>query len=299
MQLSGKSSDDDRANLLVTSLHDKAQYYAFNALRAVGLVGDRAAFSAAIENLKSRDPSQRANALETLESAGEREIVRPLLRLWEDSDSAPAAPDGLLSALQDSDSWLRACASLVAGGVTDSAVRARLTQLAQSDEDDLVCEAAASALKGSLAMDTLATLSLMERILFLRRVALFSELAPADLKQVGAIATERTYLDGAVIAHQDDLGDEMYIIVSGEGRVLAGADTELARRKTGDYVGEMAIISHEPRMASLVAAGEVRLLCIDQKHFEGLLRERPETSLAVMRVLCARLRQADKARLPQ
>lgn len=148
-------------------------------------------------------------------------------------------------------------------------------------------------------MDTLATLSLMERILFLRRVALFSELAPADLKQVGAIATERTYLDGTVIAHQDDLGDEMYIIVSGEVRVLAGADKELARRKSGDYVGEMAIISHEPRMASLVAAGEVRLLCIDQKHFEGLLRERPETSLAVMRVLCARLRQADEARLPQ
>ena len=81
--------------------------------------------------------------------------------------------------------------------------------------------------------------------------------------------------------------------------MLIGANTELARRKTGEVVGEMAIISQEPRMASLVAAGDVRLLCIDQKHFEGLLRERPETSLAVMRVLCARLQQAHAARLSQ
>ena len=42
----------------------------------------------------------------------------------------------------------------------------------------------------------------------------------------------------------------------------------------------------------LAAAGGGRLLCLDQKHFEGLLRERPETSLALMRVLCERLREA-------
>jgi CRP-like cAMP-binding protein len=45
-------------------------------------------------------------------------------------------------------------------------------------------------------------------------------------------------------------------------------------------------------MASLAAAGEVRALCLDQKTFEGLVRERPEISLAVMRVLCARLKEA-------
>jgi CRP-like cAMP-binding protein len=68
----------------------------------------------------------------------------------------------------------------------------------------------------------------------------------------------------------------------------------VARRKAGEYVGEMAIINQEPRMASLVAAGDLRALCIDRKQFEGLLRERPETSLAVMRVLCARLKEATK-----
>lgn len=147
-------------------------------------------------------------------------------------------------------------------------------------------------------METLSTLSLMERILFLRRVPLFADLGPADLKQVAAIAAERLYPDGEVIAQQNEPGDEMYIIVSGEVRVMAGAEpgTEVARRKPGEYVGEMAILSQKPRMASLVASGDVRLLCIAQPQFEGLLRERPETGLAVIRVLCARLESATTAR---
>ena len=56
-------------------------------------------------------------------------------------------------------------------------------------------------------MDTLATLSIMERILFLRRVPLFSDLPPAELKQVAAITNEQYYLDGEVIARQGEPGE--------------------------------------------------------------------------------------------
>jgi CRP-like cAMP-binding protein len=146
-------------------------------------------------------------------------------------------------------------------------------------------------------METLSTLPLMERVLFLRRVPLFADLAPGELKQVAAIAREFMFVDGEIISRQDDPGDELYIIVSGEVLVLVSADgkaeEQLARRTAGDYVGEMSIISQEPRMASLVAAGDVRTLNIDQTQFEGILRERPETSLAVMRVLCERLRERE------
>jgi CRP-like cAMP-binding protein len=95
-----------------------------------------------------------------------------------------------------------------------------------------------------------------------------------------------------VIARQGDSGDEMYIIVSGEVCVINERGHEMARRKPGDYVGEMAIISQQPRMATLVAAGEVRTLSISRKPFEEILRGRFEISLAVMRELCERLRQS-------
>jgi CRP/FNR family transcriptional regulator, cyclic AMP receptor protein len=66
---------------------------------------------------------------------------------------------------------------------------------------------------------------------------------------------------------------------------------ELARRGPGEVVGEMSVITGRPRMASLVAVGDVRILSIDQERFERILAERPEVSLAVMRQLCARLEQ--------
>ena len=281
----------------------------------------------AIDNLKSRDPNQRAYAMETLESIGELPIVRPLLSLWEAGEATPARSDGWLAQLlQDSDAWLRACAALVAGGSDDPHARDLLARIVESDTDTLVRETAASAMKGDLPVHTLQTLSLMERVLFLRRVPLFADLSPADLKHVAAIADERFFHDGDVIAWQGDPGDEMFIIVSGEVRVLEAADggrpstlrvrsplpsvgdfagqaslrsaqdapgAEVARRRPGEFVGEMALISQGPRVASLVASGHVRVLCIDQKQFEGMLRERPEISLAVMRVLIARLKESE------
>lgn len=306
---------DGRVDLLADSLQASARTHGTNALRAVGLLGDGDAISLAIENLDGADSSQQANALEMLDSIQEREIIRPLLSLWEADGSTPGRPgdgdaerkslqDWLLQVMQDPDPWLRACAALAAvdaatGSGVISQLRDQLGLLARSDREPVVREAALAALNGGSFVETLPTLSLMERILFLRRVPLFAELPPVELKQVAGIAEEYLFSDGEIISHQDDLGDEMYIIVSGEVVVMAGASgnesVELARRQPDDYVGEMSIISHEPRMASLVAEGDVRVLCIGQKQFEGILRERPETSLAVMRVLCARLREWEAA----
>jgi HEAT repeat protein len=295
---------DFRAQLLADALQYNAEYNGINALRAVGVLEDSNAVAVAIDSLNSADPLQRANAVETLDSIADRDIVRPVLRLWEPGDSrrstfARLAPEQVLhQALQDANSWLRACAALAADGVDSPEIQSELSQLAQSDPDPLVRDTAAAALNGEKTMQTLHTLSLMERILFLKRVPLFANLPPAELKQVAAIADEHLFVDGEIMAQQGEPGDELYVIVSGQVRVLVTGDgeqeSELALRGAGDYVGEMAIISKKPRMARLVAAGDVRTLCIEQKQFEGILRERPETSLAVMRDLCDRLRERAK-----
>jgi CRP/FNR family cyclic AMP-dependent transcriptional regulator len=144
-------------------------------------------------------------------------------------------------------------------------------------------------------MENIATLSLMERILFLKRVPLFATLSPADIKQVAALAQEESFSDGVKLMHEGEIGDLMFIIVSGEVRVVmtqGQTEVEIARRKVGEYVGEMALISREPRSASVAAVGNVRALSIDQKSFESLLRDRPDASLAVIQVLSERLKEA-------
>ena len=144
-------------------------------------------------------------------------------------------------------------------------------------------------------MENITTLSLMERILFLKRVPLFENLGPGDIKQVAALAQEESFSEGVNIVQEGDIGDVLFIILSGEVRVLVTQgqkEVEIARRKAGEYVGEMALISREPRSATVSAVGNVRALAIDQKSFESLLRDRPDASLAVIQVLCERLQEA-------
>jgi len=260
---------NEAMSLLEESLHDKSHQYGIRALQAIGLLSDRDAMNLAVENLRTRDANQRANVIEALDSIGARyrSILQPLMKLWEDESLQSAALD-----------WERLLA----------------------DEDDWIRECAAFAKSyGETKMESIPALSLMDRILFFKHVPLFANLSPVDLKQVAAIAMEEFFNDGEEIAQEGEMGDVMYIIVSGQVRVCStqnGQEMEIARRNTGECVGEMAIISREPRMASLVALGDVRTLCIDQKSFEGLLRERPDVSLAVIRELNKRLKEASLKR---
>ncbi|MCQ3938696.1 MAG: hypothetical protein DPW18_16865 [Chloroflexi bacterium] len=256
----------DAVNLLVEALREKSQRYGIRALSAVGLLGDRGAMQLAVRNLSSRDPSQHANGLEALETIGAkwRDVLQPLTVLWENDARAAGSPDWE-RLFNDEDEWIRDCAHYAAQR------------------------------SGVINVENLSPLSLMDRILFLKRVPLFENLSSVDLKQVAAIAGEESFVNGEEIAREGEPGDVMYVIVSGRVRVCAmrgGREVEIAIRGEGDYVGEMSIISNEPRMASLVAAGDVRTLCIDQKSFEELLRERPDVSLAIIHELNRRLREA-------
>jgi len=293
---------DGPIQLLADSLRDRARHNSLNALKALSLINDRESISVAMDNLQSGNPGQRSNALETLETVRDNGLIRPLLQIWEPGEISQK--NGQLQEFffnvieHETDNWLRACAAFAITPDLLPEADEVLSRIAQTDTDPFVREVAAHKLRNGEPMDTIATLSIMERILWLRRVPLLADLSPADLKRVAAIATEHHFLDGEVIFEQDEPGDEMYVVISGEVRVLVtsgdNGEREVARRKAGETVGEMSVISGSLRSASLTAVGEVHLLCLDQKSFEGLLRERPEVSLAVMRMLCDRLRQASQ-----
>ena len=139
------------------------------------------------------------------------------------------------------------------------------------------------------------TISVIERVLTLRRIPLFADLSPADLERLALIAEEAAFDDGVIIAREGELGEDMYIVTDGVIRVindLGRNDVELARRTAGDVVGEMSIITRNPRMASLVADGPVRTIRIGHREFESMVRERPDLALGVMRVLALRLAES-------
>ena len=260
----GAHGDGERIVLARDALVRAARTNAAVALGLLAALAPDDAYGAALLGLDSRDHLQRANALEALEAVGDRHLVRPLLAVFEDPGRADRLTD--LGALgDDPDEWIRDVSAF-----------------------------ATAQLPGGVPMETLATLPTMERIIFLRHVPLFSDLPPSDLKQIAAVAGEQLYEDGAFIAREGEPGNELLVIVDGEVRVVSGGK-ELARRRRGDYVGEMAVLDGEPRSASLVAQGTVRALRIGRREFETILRERPETSHAMLLVLTRRLRELTRA----
>jgi AAA family ATP:ADP antiporter len=257
-------ADNVALELLRDSLDGRAERNAVQALRAAALLGDRGAVSAAIENLTVSDPAQRANAVEVIETVGEPAIVRPLLALWEPHLGVRDAR--VIEELRnDEDRWIRACA-----------------------------EFASKALEGAAMTRTETTIPLVERVVFLRKAPLFAALPPQDLQPIAEVAEEHLFAEGDLIAVEGKPGDTTYVIVDGEVDVIADG-RPLAIRGSGDVIGEMSVISSRPRVASLRAKSDVRVLEIHKPAFEAILRERPETALALMRVLCERLAPYDPA----
>jgi HEAT repeat protein len=304
LALSGAITNSDplateKWELLAESLSGQARRHGVKALNAMAVLGNTTAVTLAIEDLDNKDAGQRANAMETLDAIGEAGIVRPLLPLWETDGVKKAAAESqawLMAALSDDDAWIRACAASAAATMANQEVVSRLAEMAQDDSDHLVRECASSSKpEGGSAMESVRTLSTVERVLFLRRVRLFADLPPDDLRQIASVAEEMTFGDGVTLARQGDPGDMLFIIISGEIMVTAaneaGEEVELGRRQPGEYVGEMSIVGNEVRMASLIALGAVRTLCISQKQFREILRLRPEVALAVMAGLSHRLRE--------
>ena len=257
---------DEPHRLLADSLLTLADRDAALGLRAAAMLGGGFELRVALDNLSVTDPGQRANALEVIESVSDRELVRPLLTMWEGTTPSIDRREPLALLADDPDDWIRSCTALV------------------------------TASQGGSMTETLTTLSLMERVLFLRKVPLFGALAPPDLEPIASIAREQAFAEGEVLAAQGEHGVEMHIIVSGAVSVITGAGDErrvVATRSSGDVVGEMSLLTNEPRIAGLVCAGPVRVLTIDRPRFEAILRERPETSIGVISVLCRRLAEDD------
>src|SRR6185295_1718461 len=93
-----------------------------------------------------------------------------------------------------------------------------------TDPDELVRDAARRAISGGESLETMPTISMLDRVLFLRRVSLFGTLSPGDLKQLASLAHEELHGDGAVLALAGAAGDRLYVIAAGTDAAVAGDD---------------------------------------------------------------------------
>ncbi len=116
-------------------------------------------------------------------------------------------------------------------------------------------------------------------------VPLFQKLGPAALVEVVRALRPRIIPAGAVICRKGDRGDQMYFIVEGSVAVATPNPVEIG---AGSFFGEMALITGEPRSATVTAATEVSLLSLYSVDFQMLSSSSPEIAEIIRRTALER-----------
>jgi HEAT repeat protein len=265
-------------------------------LIAIGALGAQEANGPIRRCLRSGDADTRAQAIEAIDALGDRELGRAVVRLLDaESDGRPEpAADVLRSLADDPDPWIRTFALYsLSERLTEE--RRSLARRILDDEDPIVRTALGDLAhhEGADMPDTDRTLGEIERMLFLRRVPIFGQLAPEDLQRIASTATERLYPPNESLVREGELGDELIVIVEGSVRVVHGEGEEARFVRTyeaGDHIGELAVLTDRPRAATVIADGEgVRGLVIAGEGLRSILRERPDAAMAMLTTLAERI----------
>ena len=135
-------------------------------------------------------------------------------------------------------------------------------------------------------------LTTIERIIFLKGVPLFAQIPGEALVRVAQLAQEITIPPDEVFIQQGNLGDCLFILITGEARITVDEVRQVATLGAKDMIGEMAILSSRLRTASAIATTEITALKIEREEFHILLTEKPELALGIIHVLTQRLENA-------
>jgi CRP/FNR family transcriptional regulator, cyclic AMP receptor protein len=126
------------------------------------------------------------------------------------------------------------------------------------------------------------------KVKLIEKVPLFSKLSRKGLEDVAHLADEIDLPAGKVMAKEGDRGREFFVLLEGEADVTKGAKS-VNRMTRGDFFGEIALVTHMPRTASVTAIGDVRVLVITERDFTGLLKRSPEISRGIAEALAERV----------
>jgi CRP-like cAMP-binding protein len=130
-----------------------------------------------------------------------------------------------------------------------------------------------------------------EKIEALGQLPLFAGISSDSLQRLAETAGELEFAEGDFIVRQGQVGTGLYVLLEGSVAVLRGT-TQLARLGRGDFIGELAVIDQQPRMASVRVEAPTRCLAIASWDLLKLLASDSALALNLIRGLVARIRAA-------
>jgi CRP-like cAMP-binding protein len=126
------------------------------------------------------------------------------------------------------------------------------------------------------------------KIELLKAVPLFAGCSKKELGEIALAADEIDVEAGKVLTREGDSAREFFVIVEGAADVRRKG-RKVATMDSGDFFGEIALVSSRPRTATVTATAPGRLLVVTDRAFQQLLRKMPSLQLKVLTALADRL----------
>ena len=129
---------------------------------------------------------------------------------------------------------------------------------------------------------------------WLRGIDLFRACTDRELAIVDQLTTTIDVSPGTVICRQGRPGQESFVVVAGEAAVAVDGAT-IASVGPGSFFGEMSVLDHAPRVATVTALTPMTLLASTGQELERLIVEVPPVGRHMLGAMSGRLRTADQA----
>ena len=136
----------------------------------------------------------------------------------------------------------------------------------------------------------------MDRISSLKNTELFKALENEDLEKLSDKLKERVYPPNTAIVREGASGDAMFIIKNGKVEIrkkeqTLGVDLTIATLGIGACFGEMALLTGNPRSATVMAVQATEVFVLEKKDFDALLIEHPLMSMALNKIVAERIEE--------
>jgi CRP-like cAMP-binding protein len=126
------------------------------------------------------------------------------------------------------------------------------------------------------------------KVELISKVPLFAGCSKKELREIATIADVIDFREGKDLIREGAIGREFFILVDGtveirrKGRRIDSAGA-------GGFFGEMALLTRQPRNATVTTSSTVIALVVTEPNFRRLLRENPEISLKVLGAVADRV----------
>jgi CRP-like cAMP-binding protein len=134
----------------------------------------------------------------------------------------------------------------------------------------------------------------------LRRIPIFRLLEERDLTELAKSLRRHTFAPGELLIRQGDPGDSMYFVLSGRVGITYrspdGAEQPLATFDSGDFFGEVSLLTGEVRGATAAAMSRVICYCLDKAGLQRTMQLHPHLAEDMSVIMANRLTELNAAR---